>query len=143
MKPGTSKPSPFRDIGERVRVARGSRTRKEFASILGVTVQALSLIELGQRKPSHEMLRKLRDGIGVSPDTIMFGPPTDAEAIRELMNSTMLHKLSSEDRELFRRLLWAFAGHPDVAKHVRVELGRVLREATAAAADPSKKSSKK
>jgi transcriptional regulator with XRE-family HTH domain len=108
MKPGTTKHAPYKDIGERFRAARGQKSRKEFADLLGVTVQALSLIELGQRMPSAEMLRRVQQATRVDPNTILMGPPSNRAELRDLANRTMLQLLPPEQLELIRQLIYLF-----------------------------------
>lgn len=46
-------------VGERLRALRGSRTQKEVAEALGVTMMAVSLYEAGERMPRDEIKVKL------------------------------------------------------------------------------------
>lgn len=46
-------------VGERLRALRGSRTQKEVAEALGVTMMAISLYESGERMPRDEIKVKL------------------------------------------------------------------------------------
>lgn len=46
-------------VGERLRALRGSRSQKEVADALGITMMAISLYETGERMPRDEIKVKL------------------------------------------------------------------------------------
>ena len=48
-----------KEIGERLRSLRGSRTQEEVAKALRVTTMAISLWESGQRMPNDDMKVKI------------------------------------------------------------------------------------
>lgn len=55
---------------ERLRKER-NLTQHELAGILGVSQGAISMIELGQRKPSYDLLIHMADYFGVSLDELI------------------------------------------------------------------------
>jgi DNA-binding XRE family transcriptional regulator len=60
-------------IGRRVREIRSSERQWSFAHLLGVTQQAISLIERGDILPSVDTLLKLKQYSGKSIDWILTG----------------------------------------------------------------------
>lgn len=59
-------------VGDRLRKLRGSRSRSDVASALGVTVQALYLWETGQRTPTDGMKIKIADYYRRSVSNIFY-----------------------------------------------------------------------
>ena len=59
-------------IGERLRSLRGSRSQKEVADALGVTVMAVSLYEAGERMPRDEIKVKLANYFKKSVTSIFY-----------------------------------------------------------------------
>lgn len=50
---------------ERARIQRGM-SRRKVGSIIGITEEAIRLIEIGQRKPSYKVLVRLEDLFGMT-----------------------------------------------------------------------------
>ena len=61
-----------KEIGERLRRLRGSRTLDEVATALGVTSMAVSLWERGERMPSDEMKVRIANYYRKSVNSIFF-----------------------------------------------------------------------
>ena len=59
-------------IGERLRKLRGTKSRSDVASALGVTVQAIWLWESGQRMPTDGMKIKIADFYRRSVSNIFY-----------------------------------------------------------------------
>ena len=62
------------EIGRRLRQLRGSQTRSEVASSVGISVSALSMYEIGQRVPRDEIKLSLANHYGVSVEDIFYSP---------------------------------------------------------------------
>ena len=61
-------------IGRRLRQVRGFETSQvEFAERLGISQSQLSKYERGQAAPTAQVLRRLKDGFGVSVDWLLTG----------------------------------------------------------------------
>lgn len=60
-----------REVGERLKRLRGSRTLDEIGAALGVTSMAVSLWERGERMPSDEMKVKIANYYR-KPVTVLF-----------------------------------------------------------------------
>ncbi len=63
----------LRDIGERLRRARGEATQEDFASKIGVGRTVLANYEAGRRLPARETLRKVSDLTGLSVNYLLTG----------------------------------------------------------------------
>ena len=65
------------EIGSRVREIRESRglSRKKLAESISLTIQAITQVETGRRKPSFQTLIALSQGLGISLDSLV-GLPT-------------------------------------------------------------------
>ena len=61
-----------KEVGERLRKLRGSRTLDEVGAALGVTSMAVSLWERGERTPSDEMKMRLASYYRKSVNSIFF-----------------------------------------------------------------------
>ena len=61
-----------KEIGRRLRALRGKRTQQEVAKALGITVQALSHWENGNRSPWDDMKVKVAQYYGVNVADIFF-----------------------------------------------------------------------
>lgn len=59
-------------VGKRLRALRGSRSQKEVADALGVTVMAVSLYEAGERMPRDEIKVKLANYFKKSVTSIFY-----------------------------------------------------------------------
>lgn len=59
-------------IGKRLRELRGNLSRKKVADIIGVSVSALSMYELGERIPRDEVKVKIAELYGKSVGAIFF-----------------------------------------------------------------------
>ena len=62
------------EIGKRLTALRGSRSQKEVAAAVGVTVTALSMYERGERIPRDMIKIKLAGYYGESVQSIFFEP---------------------------------------------------------------------
>ena len=71
------------EIGDRIREARKGRswTQKHLASLLGVTVQAVSQWENSQTKPDFARANKIANALGVPRDWILEGKNFTSEEI--------------------------------------------------------------
>lgn len=90
-------------LGEKIkklRLARGY-TQRAFAKELGISAGYLSQIEMGLRKPSRELVRKMADAYGASLDYLLRDeevPPVEGvpEEIVEFFRS---ERVTEGDRE--------------------------------------------
>lgn len=60
-------------IGERLRLLRGSRPRKDVATSVNISVSALSMYENGERMPRDEVKVALAEYYKVSVGSLFFG----------------------------------------------------------------------
>jgi transcriptional regulator with XRE-family HTH domain len=76
---------PFLEIGVRIQRIRDVTDRASFAKRLDVSVETLGRYERGERLPSFEFIKGLRDRLDVSADWILFGvePAADDKALKE------------------------------------------------------------
>lgn len=85
-------------------------TMKELGDKVGVTESAISLYELGKRKPDYEMLLKLSEALGTDVNHLLgkslyadlqrFSEDEDVAYVRDLMN-----RLSKADRKKVSAML--------------------------------------
>lgn len=61
-----------RDIGKKLMLLRGNRTRREVASALGISISAIRMYENGQRIPRDDIKVKLAKYYGVSVDHLFY-----------------------------------------------------------------------
>ena len=61
------------DIGKRIRLVRGARSRDEFAAAVGVSRNTLMRYEQGQRRPDSEFLYRVCMGYRVEPAWLLLG----------------------------------------------------------------------
>lgn len=59
-------------IGERLRRIRGSKTRKEVAEAVGISVSAIQMYENGARVPRDETKKKMADYYKTSVGALFF-----------------------------------------------------------------------
>ena len=63
----------------RERIEKGL-TQQYVGSMVGVTAEAILLIETGQRNPSHEVMLKLLDLFGYSDPRLLFAEAEDGDS---------------------------------------------------------------
>jgi putative transcriptional regulator len=61
-----------RDIGKKLMILRGNRTRREVANALGISISAIRMYENGQRIPRDDIKVKLAKYYGVSVDNLFY-----------------------------------------------------------------------
>lgn len=59
--------------GEMLRMARGTKSQKEVASELGISVSALSMYESGERSPRDELKIRMAKLYGTTVGHLFFG----------------------------------------------------------------------
>jgi transcriptional regulator with XRE-family HTH domain len=99
------------DLAEKIkklRLARGY-TQADFARELGISAGYLSQIEMGLRRPSRELARKMADKFGASLDYLLMegrGRPADGvpPEITEFFRSE--HLTAADRQELLSFLEW-------------------------------------
>ena len=92
-----------REVGRRLRMARGRMTQTEFAGAAGITQEHYSRYERGERLIPDEHLVRLGRAHGKDPESLLFGSiknldPTE-QAIVDLLRS--LHTRDVDDILLF------------------------------------------
>lgn len=63
---------------EQERIKRGI-TREQLAKKIGITSEAIRLLEVGKRKPSYDVLVKLLDLFGYSDPRLLFAVTDDGD----------------------------------------------------------------
>lgn len=58
-------------IGERLRIVRGSRSRREVAALVGMKQQAWAVYESNQSAPGAKLIIKIAKTFGVSTDWLL------------------------------------------------------------------------
>lgn len=64
---------PYKAIGNRLKFLRGNATRKEFASVIGISERAYQRYELGERVPNFLTLNRIAVVCGVDLNWILLG----------------------------------------------------------------------
>lgn len=64
-----------REIGQRIRSARGSASQETFAAEIGVSRSALTNYEAGRRLPNDLVLSRIAEVSGVRVESLLFGEP--------------------------------------------------------------------
>ena len=103
------------NLGERIKMARGTISQTVFSDQLGVTQNTLSRYERGQRIPDAGFIIELCKKFNISPDWILFGEgdckkSNDSHAARlaDSRHEARLERLEEERLELSQenRRLW-------------------------------------
>lgn len=63
---------------EQERIKRGI-TREQLAKKIGITSEAIRLLEVGKRKPSYDVLVKLLDLFGYSDPRLLFAVTSESD----------------------------------------------------------------
>ena len=59
-------------VAERLRTARGTKSRKEVAEAVGVSISAMAMYEAGYRVPKDAIKQKLADYYGQTVQVLFF-----------------------------------------------------------------------
>ena len=65
---------PVTEIGNKLRMLRGMKSRKEVADATNITVSALTNYECGFRVPRDDVKKRLADYFGVTVDELFYCP---------------------------------------------------------------------
>lgn len=129
----------LRDIGERLKGARGGATQEEFAKNIGVGRTVLANYEAGRRLPAPETLEKIAKLTGLSVNYLLTGHSADRDPfdvhVRYTPNLEMkegyaiaiyifdkLRSKFSDRSEALRLILWG-AMLPNLAEHFQEVVG--------------------
>lgn len=131
-----------KEIGQRVRHIRGSRTQEDFAALVGVTRANLASVETGRSFPGLLFLVNLAHTCAVSLDWLLLGK---SSAASEAEGQIILEVTPEDDEELAEMLalLWEMArgADDDTRAWMRVQLRRAFPELTSELADTKKQHS--
>lgn len=90
-------------VGQRIKMLRGNTTQKNFAETLGFHQTKLSQVELGNQKPSLNMLFAISATRNTSIDFILTGedePPPITEKVEKAVEGYMMTIKAQKDHNL-------------------------------------------
>ncbi len=89
----------FQAIGQRIKNERKTHglTQEKLAEALDISIEHLSHIETGNRRPSLILIEKISSILEIDEETLMFGTPTDINLNKELVNK--IGSLTKEKRQ--------------------------------------------
>lgn len=128
----------LRDIGARIREARGDATQEEFSKKIGVGRTVLANYEAGRRLPDSKTLEKIADEGHFSVNYLLSGleATVDPFHIREKFSDTHFEDGFAAALFIFEKMRSAFAGKsemhrlliwgnviPKLAEHLEIVIG--------------------
>jgi transcriptional regulator with XRE-family HTH domain len=132
----------MKDLPNRLRGLRGSRSREDFADMLGLSRRAIVNYEQGERVPNAEAIEKICKRMGVAADWLLFGhetapstPPTPpafdekkppTPAVFESKKSQPIENTTSKN--LKTADVGNFSGESQEIRELERELRRALQE---------------
>lgn len=69
---GSEELATSKEIGERLKILRGDKARKEVADDLGISVSAVTMYENGDRVPRDEIKEKIAEYYNTTVQVIFF-----------------------------------------------------------------------
>lgn len=90
------------DIGDRIRMIRGRRSRNDFAAELGIHPQTLYLYEKGKRVLDVDLVQQLCLRYNVSVEWLIFGEG-ELQSLREPADSGLEERLAEKEALLVRQ----------------------------------------
>ena len=136
-----------KQIGERLRIVRGSLTQEAFARTLGCSPTYIADVERGRTKPSLELLRAISEKYAISVDWILAGRVTDEQSVGQWQKTFPSRPPRSEDEKGFWGMLMALwrmytATDQETRAWLRVQLKRAVPEIEESAAEQHAKEQK-
>jgi len=100
----TKKNINYKEVGERIRLLRGSESRQKFADRHGIKLSRLGHIENGIRKPPLNFLLRLHADKEISLEFILNGDNSDFKSTDRMKEHISLQEVKIYLRDLIEKI---------------------------------------